>query len=110
MAVHFVKRILVVDDALDVLGVHGVGGALGTLTLPFLTGLGMGGSALHHPMGAQFVVQLEGVAAAILWSAIATFLITKFADLVVGLRVDREHEIQGLDFATHGESAYHGNR
>jgi Amt family ammonium transporter len=110
MAVHFVKRILVVDDALDVLGVHGVGGALGTLTLPFLAGLGMGGSALHHPMGAQFVVQLEGVAAAILWSAIATFLITKFAGLVVGLRVDREHEIQGLDFATHGESAYHTSR
>jgi Amt family ammonium transporter len=110
MAVHFVKRILIVDDALDVLGVHGVGGALGTLTLPFLAGLGVGGSALHHPMGAQFVVQLEGVAAAILWSAIATFLITKFAGLVVGLRVDREHEIQGLDFATHGESAYHSNR
>ncbi len=41
-AVHFVKRVLVVDDALDVLGVHGVGGALGTLTLPFLAGLGDG--------------------------------------------------------------------
>ncbi|HUO02990.1 MAG TPA: ammonium transporter, partial [Rhizomicrobium sp.] len=110
MAVHFVKRILVVDDALDVLGVHGVGGALGTLTLPFLAGIGVGGSALHHTIGAQFVVQLEGVAVTIVWSAIATFLITKFAGLVVGLRVDREHEIQGLDFATHGESAYHGNR
>ena len=53
---------------------------------------------------------VEGVAAAILWSASATFLITKFAGLVVGLRVDREHEIQGLDFATHGESAYHSGR
>jgi ammonium transporter, Amt family len=110
MAVHFVKRVLVVDDALDVLGVHGVGGALGTLTLPFLAGIGLGGSALHHAIGAQFTVQLEGVAATIAWAAIATFLITKFAGLVVGLRVDREHEMQGLDFASHGESAYHTNR
>ncbi|HKD47714.1 MAG TPA: ammonium transporter [Rhizomicrobium sp.] len=110
MAVHFVKRVLIVDDALDVLGVHGVGGALGTLTLPFLAGIGLGGSALHHTVGGQFLVQAEGVAAAIIWSSVATFVITKFAGMVVGLRVDREHEIQGLDFAAHGESAYHTNR
>ena len=63
-AVHVVKRVIVVDDALDVLGVHGVGGALGTLTLPFVAGLGTGGAPLHHPIGAQFLVQAEGVAAA----------------------------------------------
>jgi ammonium transporter, Amt family len=109
-AVHFVKRVLVVDDALDVLGVHGVGGALGTLALPFLAGLGTGGSPLHHSIGAQFLVQLEGVAAVLVWSAGATFAITKVTGMVLGLRVDREHEIQGLDFATHGESAYHTGR
>jgi Amt family ammonium transporter len=109
-AVHLVKRVIVVDDALDVLGVHGVGGALGTLALPFLAGLGVGGGALHHAPMAQFVVQLQGVGAVILWSAAATFVITKFAALVVGLRVDREHETQGLDFATHGETGYHMNR
>ena len=52
---------MVVDDALDVLGVHGVGGALGTLALPFLAGLGVGGAALHHAVGAQFLVQAQGV-------------------------------------------------
>jgi Amt family ammonium transporter len=109
-AVHFVKRVLIVDDALDVLGVHGVGGALGTLTLPFLAGLGVGGAVLHHAMGAQFIVQAEGVGSAALWSAVATFAITKFAGLIVGLRVDREHEVQGLDFAAHGETGYHSNR
>jgi len=100
----------VVDDALDVLGVHGVGGALGTLSLPFLAGLGVGGAALHHSVGAQFLVQAEGVVAVAAWSAVATFAITKIAGLIVGLRVDRDHEIQGLDFASHGESGYHTSR
>ena len=109
-AVHVVKRVLIVDDALDVLGVHGVGGALGTLALPFLAGLGVGGAALHHAVGAQFLVQVQGVAAAAIWSALATFAITKFVSLVVGLRVDREHEVQGLDFTSHGESGYHSGR
>jgi Amt family ammonium transporter len=45
-----------------------------------------------------------------LFAAIATFIITKLADMLVGLRVDREHETQGLDFATHGETGYHMNR
>ena len=109
-AVHLVKRVMVVDDALDVLGVHGVGGALGTLALPFLAGLGMGGNALNHPPLAQFLVQAEGVGAAALWSIVATFIITKVAMLLVGLRVDPEHETLGLDFAVHGETGYHMNR
>ena len=65
---------------------------------------------MHHALGAQFIVQAQGVAAAALWSAVATFVITKFAGMVVGLRVDREHEIQGLDFAAHGETGYHTGR
>jgi len=109
-AVHVVKRVMVVDDALDVLGVHGVGGALGTLSLPFLAGLGVGGAALHHPVGAQFLVQAEGVVAVAVWSAAATFVITKFTGMIVGLRVDRDHEIQGLDFSSHGETGYHTSR
>lgn len=109
-AVHLVKRVMVVDDALDVLGVHGVGGALGTLALPFLSGLGVGGAELHHAVGAQFLVQVEGVAAAAAWSAAATCIIAWLAGLLVGLRVDRDHEIQGLDFASHGETGYHTSR
>ena len=52
----------------------------------------------------------RAVGAALLWSAIASYAIAKFAALVVGLRVDREHETSGLDFASHGETGYHINR
>lgn len=105
-AVLIVKRRLKVDDALDVLGVHGIGGALGTLLLPFLTLLGAGGVALSRPVPAQFAAQLSGVVSVALWSAIATFAIVKLTEFTVGLRVDRETEIQGLDFVSHGETAY----
>jgi len=108
--VHVVTRVMIVDDALDVLGVHGVGGALGTLLLPFLAGLGTGGAALNHPIGAQFLVQAEGVAAAAIWSAIATFVIAKLTGMLIGLRVDRDQEVQGLDFSSHGETGYHTSR
>jgi Amt family ammonium transporter len=95
-----------VDDALDVLGVHGVGGALGSLLLPFLTLLG-GGAALSRGIGAQFAVQALAVGVTALWSVVVTIVITKFAAFTVGLRVDREAETIGLDFAAHGETGYH---
>jgi len=107
IAVQMVKKAMGVDDALDVLGVHGVGGAIGTLLLPFLVGLGAGGVVLSRSVGQQFLVQGTGVAAAALWSIFATFLITKAVALLVGLRVDKDSETQGLDFAAHGESGYH---
>jgi Amt family ammonium transporter len=106
LAVLLVKRVLQVDDALDVLGVHGVGGALGSLALPFLTLLG-GGVALSRGVGGQFAVQALAVGMTALWSVVATAAITKFAAVTVGLRVDREAETIGLDFADHGESGYH---
>ncbi len=108
-AVLLVKKTMEVDDALDVLGVHGVGGALGSLLLPFLTLLG-GGVTLGRPVLAQFAVQGMGVVVVGLWSAIATFAITKLTIYTVGLRVDRDTETVGLDFAAHGESGYHVNR
>ena len=104
------KRVMGVDDALDVLGVHGVGGALGTLALPLVALIGSGTGHLNHVPVQQFTVQAIGVVSVALFSAIATYLITKLADMVVGLRVDLEHETLGLDFATHGESGYHMNR
>ena len=109
-AVWLVKRVMGVDDALDVLGVHGVGGALGTLALPLVALIGSGTGHLNHVPVQQFTVQAIGVVSVALFSAIATYLITKLADMVVGLRVDLEHETLGLDFATHGESGYHMNR
>jgi Amt family ammonium transporter len=96
-----------VDDALDVLGVHGVGGALGSLALPFLTVIGGGGVALSRSVTDQFLVQGLAVVVVALWSLIATVAITKLAAWTVGLRVDRESETVGLDFAAHGETGYH---
>jgi Amt family ammonium transporter len=55
-------------------------------------------------------VQAIGVVAVGLFSGIATYVIAKIADMLVGLRVDREHETVGLDFASHGETGYHNNR
>ena len=109
-AVWLVKRVMGVDDALDVLGVHGVGGALGSLLLPFVAMIGAGGGVLNHPPSQQFTVQAFAVVAVAVFSGVATFLITKLADLLVGLRVDREHETVGLDYASHGETGYHTSR
>ena len=109
IAVLMVKRLFKVDDALDVLGVHGVGGALGSLLLPFLTLL-PGGVALKLSVGAQFSVQAMAVVIAAVWSIVLTVVITKLAAWTVGLRVDKEAETVGLDFHAHGETGYHVNR
>jgi Amt family ammonium transporter len=109
-AVWLVKRVMGVDDALDVLGVHGVGGALGSLLLPVLALVGPAGGRLNLAPTRQFAVQAIAVVAVAVFSGVATFVITKLADMLVGLRVDREHETQGLDFASHGETGYHMNR
>jgi ammonium transporter, Amt family len=108
-AVMLVKRAMRIDDALDVLGVHGVGGALGTLLLPFMVSLGAGGVALSRPALVQFSVQCEGVIAAAVWSVVATFVLVKLVSWMIGLRVDQEQETQGLDFSSHGETAYNLN-
>jgi Amt family ammonium transporter len=80
------------------------------MLLPFVALVGAGGGHLNHAVAGQFNVQLVGVVAVAAFSAIATFVITKIADMLVGLRVDLEHETQGLDFASHGETGYHTNR
>ncbi len=108
-AVLVVKRGMQVDDALDVLGVHGIGGALGSLLLPFATLIGVGGVSLSRPVFDQFLVQLQGIAVVGLWSFVVTFVIVKLVQRLVGLRTSREDEIQGLDFACHGEAGYHTN-
>ena len=105
-AVNLVKHVMKVDDSLDVLAVHGCGGATGTLltailALPVFAGVGIG-----NALGTQFAVQLAGVATAGLWSAIATFALIKLTQAFVGLRVSEEEELAGLDQVAHGESAY----
>ena len=97
------------DDSLDVFGVHGVGGILGTiLTGVFATRL-INDVAKGQPVGlvdghgGQILTQLYGVAVVGAFSAIATWIILKIVDALVGLRVTRDEETEGLDTALHGE-------
>jgi Amt family ammonium transporter len=108
-AVRVVKQGLQVDDALDVLGVHGAGGLIGTLVLPFAAGLGLGGVALARPVFSQFLVQAESALICGVWSVLATFVILKVVALVTDLRAGREAETLGLDFSSHGETGYNIN-
>lgn len=98
-----------VDDALDVFGVHGVGGIVGAL----LTGVfatttvnpaGFDGLLYGNP--AQLGIQALAVAVAIIYAAGVTFVLLKAIDLTIGLRVSKDEEEQGLDISQHGESAY----
>ena len=106
-AVDLIRNRFAIDDSLDVLAVHGVGGTLGALLLAFLIGL-PGGTSLAEGQTAvgQFGVQVTGAVATALWSGIATFIIVKICQLTVGLRVDEQNEIEGLDYTSHGETGY----
>ncbi len=107
LAVPFVKNRLKVDDSLDVLAVHGVGGATGTLLVAFLLTLpGGAGLAESVSMGAQFMVQVVGVVAVAIYSAALSWIIVKITQALVGLRVTPEAETEGLDYTEHGEVGY----
>ncbi len=107
-AVQIVKNRFKIDDSLDVLAVHGIGGMTGTLLLVFLAATNLGGTGLGEgvTMTSQFWVQLVGVVCVAVWSIIATIVIVKITKQFVGLRATKEDEIEGLDFSHHGESAY----
>ena len=96
------------DDSLDVVGVHGVGGAWGAIAAGiFATATVTGGAeGLLQGDSAQFVDQLIGVGATLIYSFVMTFAILKVLDMVMGLRVTEEEELVGLDASQHGERAY----
>ena len=103
------KRAFGYDDALDVWGVHGVGGAVGAvLTGVFansaINSLGMGW--LNDGNFGQVITQILGVLYTFVYCAIATFIILKVVDLTVGLRVKRDVEVEGLDINLHGETVH----
>jgi len=106
-AVVLIRQKLNIDDSLDVFAVHGVGGILGSLSLPFLAAFGPLAPGLSKPVLAQFGVQLAGVAAVALLSVVVTAGLLYAIRTVIPLRVSPEDEEAGLDSATHGESAYH---
>ncbi len=106
--VQIVKYRLKIDDSLDVFAVHGVGGALGSLLVAFFADTAFGGRGLSDTvtMGSAFGVQLTAVIVIAAWSAIASFVLLKIIDAAVGLRVDGDQEVEGLDITAHGERGY----
>ena len=113
------KKMLGADDALDVFGVHGVGGITGALLTgvfasPSLGGLGVcnyvtnkcGDPADFPGIGTQVWIQFQAVLTAVVLSAIVSFVALLIVKMVVGVRVNEEEEREGLDTTYHGESAY----
>jgi Amt family ammonium transporter len=102
-----VKNALGYDDSLDVFGVHGVGGIIGSIGTGIFVSPALGGVGVaDYAMGAQVWKQFVAVAIAVLWSGIGSFILYKIVDVVVGLRVTSDQEREGLDIAEHGERAY----
>lgn len=100
------KRLLKADDALDAFGLHAVGGIVGAI----LTGvfysdeiIKAANVTLAPTFAGQLWVQVEGVLATMVYSGVATFVILKVIDLVIGIRVNADDERMGLDLSQHGE-------
>ncbi|SDG60936.1 ammonium transporter [Propionivibrio dicarboxylicus] len=113
--VNGLKRLLGADDSLDVFGVHGVGGILGSILTGVFCAPSLGGTGVYdyvanavgeYDMVAQVISQLWGVGTAIVWSGIVSVVAFKLVDMFIGLRVPEEEEREGLDVTSHGESAY----
>ncbi|MBP2232341.1 ammonium transporter [Azospirillum agricola] len=101
------KRALGYDDSLDAFGVHGIGGIVGAVLTGVFAQEAIGGTAgLLEGNAGQVVTQLYGIVATIVYSGIASFIILKVIDVVMGLRVDEDVERDGLDLALHGESIH----
>ena len=99
---------LKVDDALDVFAVHGVGGMFGAIATGVFASAAIQESytGLLEGNPQQLVNQLIAVVATIGYAVVATFVIVKVVDVILGIRVTKESEEMGLDLAVHGEAAY----
>jgi Amt family ammonium transporter len=91
------------DDSLDVVGVHLVGGLVGTIGIGFLA---TSGGLFYGDGGKLLVVQATIALVAMLWSGVFTLVAGLVVKLVVGWRIDEESEVEGIDFTEHGESSY----
>jgi ammonium transporter, Amt family len=118
-AVVWLKRRLGYDDALDVFGVHGIGGMIGALLTGIFVNPALGGVGVTdylagdtstklapYVFGTQFMAQVWAVATAAIWTALVSFVALMICRLTVGLRVKEQEEREGLDIAYHGEQAY----
>jgi Amt family ammonium transporter len=111
------KKLIKVDDSLDVFGVHAVGGITGALLTGIFNAPSLGGPGFYNnwfemkpgygDILSQFIVQAKAVGVTVIWTAVSAYIAFKIADLIVGLRVPEEEEREGLDTTSHGELAYH---
>ena len=109
------KKLLGADDALDVFGIHGIGGILGALLTGVFNTWSMGGAGIvdyvnntivDTTVSGQVWIQAQAVLTTIIWSGVVAFVCYKIVDMTIGLRVKQEEEREGLDTASHGERAY----
>jgi Amt family ammonium transporter len=103
------KRRMGYDDSLDVFGVHGVGGLIGTVMAGVFATSAIAGPdvrGLIDGNSQQVMTQLYGIVCCVALSAIGTLVILKVIDVTIGLRVTPEQEIEGLDINLHGESVH----
>lgn len=105
-AATWLKQAMGYDDALDVVGVHGFGGLVGTILVSFFASSALGGSETNFDSVAQLKVQVLAVVATIIYTAIISYIILKVIDIISGLRVSDEVEVNGLDLGEHGEVGY----
>jgi len=101
-----IKRKFGYDDSLDVFGVHGVGGFVGTVLAGVFCAQSLGVNMGNVSIGGQVATQLSAAVITIVYTAVVTWVILKGVDALVGLRVDAEGENQGLDLALHDETGY----
>ena len=106
------------DDALDVFGVHCIGGITGAIATGFLVAPALGGvgitdytnfanaNAGTYDMATQVITQLKAVGTTLVWSGVGSAILYKIVDLIVGLRPTPDQEREGLDITDHGERAY----
>ena len=107
----FLKQRLQIDDSLDVFPVHGVGGALGTILAAVFASASIGvfsGQGYNEgmTMGSQLQVQVIGVVSCLVYTALASYVLLKLVDNVLGLRVSQDEETEGLDLNQHNERGY----
>ena len=111
-AVQYIKRVLKIDDSLDVFPVHGVGGIIGTLFAGIFSATSLGVFSGYgfadgiETMGGQLTVQAIGVVATIAYTAVITWVILKVVGVITPLRTTEEEEVQGLDVVDHEETGY----
>ncbi len=111
------KRMLGADDALDVFGVHGLGGIVGAILTGVFASPDLGGTGIcdyvantcgsFPGIGPQVWIQVQAILTAVVVSGVVSFIALKLIDMTIGLRVKEEEEREGLDTTYHGESAYH---